>query len=63
MVLLMCVDPDCGGLAVSPERLGTLVAANTSDAREARCSSCGRIWSVSESFGENPSRGQAAGLL
>ena len=43
MVLLMCVDLACGGLAVSPERFG---AVEQDDAREACCSACGRTWSL-----------------
>lgn len=41
MVLLMCTDAACGGLAVRPD--GSLGAA-AEDVAPARCFTCGRTW-------------------
>ncbi|WP_423920767.1 hypothetical protein ACPEEZ_14880 [Frigoribacterium sp. 2-23] len=54
MVLLACIDADCGGVAVSPEWGGYAAAAGAR--REATCSSCGRAWPLTDSILDVPFR-------
>lgn len=46
MVLLACVDDECGGVGLSTERAAARDALDAGAPHDALCSLCGRSWGV-----------------